>query len=136
MIKNAGIIGGNYSENVDIPLVHPNDIAKAVAEELVKNSSGKNIRYIVSDVRKASDLAKVLGSATGNPALPWVEFTDEQSLDGMLQAGLPQEMSELYVEMGKGIRTGIVQEDFIKHGSPIGGETKLEDFAKEFASKF
>ena len=136
LIKNAGIIGGNYPENIEIPLVHPNDIAKAAAEELVKISTEKNIRYVVGDNRKPSDFAKILGAEIGNANLPWVEFTDEQSLDGMLQAGLPKEMAELYVEMGKGMRIGVVQADFEKHNSPINGATKLEDFAKEFAEKF
>jgi len=136
LIKNAGIIGGNYPENIDIPLVHPTDIAKAAAEELVKNTAGKNIRYVVSDSRPPADFAKVLGTAVGNPELPWVEFTDEQSFEGMVQAGLPQEMAELYVEMGKGMRTGIVQKDFIEQGSPVNGSVRLEDFAREFAYKF
>lgn len=136
LIQNAGIIGGNYPENVEIPLVHPNDIAKAAAEELVKDQSDKKIRYIVSDNRKALDFAKVLGASVEKPELPWVEFSDEDALNGMLQAGLPQEVAELYVEMGRGIRTGIVQKDFIDHGSPVTGSTKLEDFAKEFSSQF
>lgn len=136
LIKNAGIIGGNYPENGNIPLVHPNDIAKAVAEELVKNSEGKNIRYAVSDVRNPSDFASVLGSAVGKLELPWVEFTDEEYLNGAIQAGLPQEMAELYTEMGKGMRTGVVQADFIEHGSPVTGSIKLEEFAKEFAVQF
>ncbi|WP_449400800.1 hypothetical protein [Chryseobacterium wanjuense] len=136
MIKNAGIIGGNYPENVEVPLVHPNDIAKAAAEELVRNSDGKNVKYIVSDVRPANNFAKVFGAAIGKPELPWVEFKDEESLNGMLQAGLPQEVAELYTEMGRGIRTGVVQKDFIEHGSPVDGKVKLEVFAKEFADKF
>lgn len=136
LIKNAGIIGANYSENAIVPLVHTNDIAKAAAEELVKNTDGKNIRYIVSDVRKASDFAKVFGSAIGKPELPWVEFKDEDSLNGMLQAGLPKEIAELYTEMGRGVRTGVVQADFIEHGSVVTGDIKLEEFAKEFADKF
>lgn len=136
LMKNAGIIGGNYPENIDIPLVHPTDIAKAAAEELVKNTAGKNIRYVVSDSRPPADFAKVLGTAVGNPELPWVEFTDEQSFEGMVQAGLPQEMAELYVEMGKGMRTGVVQKDFIEQGSSVNGSVSLEDFAREFAYKF
>jgi uncharacterized protein YbjT (DUF2867 family) len=136
LIKNAGIMGGNYPQNVQIPLVHPKDIAKAAAEELVKNSEGKNVRYIVSDVRPASDLAKVFGSAIGKPELPWIEFKDEDSLNGMLQAGLPQEIAELYTEMGLGLRKGVVQKDFIEHSSVVDGEVKLEEFANEFAGKF
>ncbi|NIF03924.1 NAD(P)H-binding protein [Chryseobacterium sp. Tr-659] len=136
LIKNAGIIGGNYPGTANIPLVHPNDIAKAAAEELVKDENGKNIRYIVGDVRKASDFADVLGKAVEKPELPWVEFSDEDALNGMLQAGLPQDMAHLYVEMGRGMRTGVVQKDFIEHGSPVTGNIKLEDFAKEFSAKF
>lgn len=136
LIKNAGIIGGNYPINTQVPLVHPKDIAKAAAKELVNNSEGKKVKYIVSDVRTASDFAKVFGSAIGKPELPWIEFKDEESLNGMLQAGLPQEIAELYTEIGRGIRTGVVQKDFIEHGFVIDGDIKLEEFAKEFAGKF
>ncbi|QXU47507.1 NAD(P)H-binding protein [Chryseobacterium sp. D764] len=136
LIQNAGIIGGNYPATIEVPVVHPNDIAKAAAEELVKDGNTNNIRYIVSDVRTASDFAKVLGTSVNKPELPWVEFSDEDSLNGMLQAGLPEDMAHLYVEMGRGIRTGVVQKDFIDHGSPVTGNVKLEDFAKEFSSKF
>ena len=136
LIKNAGIIGANYSAEVEVPLVHPRDIAKAAAEELIKTSSPQKIRYVVSDNRKAGDFAKVFGTAIGKPDLPWIEFTDEQTFEGISQAGLPEEMAKLYEEMGRGIRTGVVQKDFIKYGSPIDGDTKLEDFAKEFARQF
>jgi uncharacterized protein YbjT (DUF2867 family) len=136
LIKNAGIIGANFPDTATIPLVHPIDIAKAASEELIKNSEGKNIKYIVSDVRPASDFAKFFGNAIGKPDLPWVEFKDEDSLTGMTQAGVPQEIAELYTEMGRGIRTGVVQRDFIEHGSVVDGEVKLEEFAKEFAEKF
>lgn len=136
LIKNAGIIGANFPQDVKVPLVHPTDIAKAAAEELVKNFEGKNVKYIVSDERKASEFAQVFGNAIGKPDFPWIEFKDEDSLNGMLQARLPQEMAELYTEMGRGIRTGVVQKDFIEHGSVVDGEIKLEEFAKEFAEKF
>ena len=136
LIKNAGIIGANFPQDAKVPLVHPIDIAKAAAEELVKNFEGKNVRYIVSDESEASEFAKVFGNAIGKPELPWVEFKDEDSLNGMLQAGLPQEMAELYTEMGRGIRMGVVQKDFIEHGSAVDGKIKLEEFAKEFAKKF
>lgn len=136
MIKGAGIMGGNFSSETIIPLVHPEDIATAAAEELQKNTSGKNVRYIVSDVREPKEIASTIGSAIGKPELPWVEFTDEQSLGGMTQAGLPLEIAELYTEMGSGLKSGIIAEDFLKNNHAVEGKIKLEDFAKEFASKF
>lgn len=136
MIQGAGIMGGNYPADTKIPLVHPEDIAQAAAEELVKTPSGKNIRYIISDVRTPQDIAKALGTAIEKAGLPWVEFTDEQSLQGMTQAGLPEEIAQLYTEMGTGLRSGKIAEDFLKSNLAADGKTKLEDFAKQFASKF
>lgn len=136
MIKGAGILGSNYSVTTKIPFVYPGDIATAAAEELQKAPTGKNIRYIVSDVRTPNDVAKVLGLAIDKPELPWIEFTDEQALGGMKQAGLPDEMAELYAEMGTGLRNNKIQHDFLSNNFPVDGKTKLEDFAKEFASKF
>lgn len=136
MIKGAGIIGSNFPASTVIPYVHPEDIATAVAEELEKTGSGKNVRYIVSDVRTPADAAKVLGNAIGKPELPWIEFTDEQALNGMAQAGLPEEIADLYTEMGTGLRSGVIAEDFLKNKTSIDGKIKLEDFAKEFVSNF
>lgn len=136
MIKGAGIMGSNYPLTVQIPFVHPEDIANAVAEELQKKESGKNIRYIISDVRTPNDVAQTLGLAIGKPELPWIEFTDEQALGGMKEAGLPLEMAGLYAEMGSGLRSGKIQEDFLSHKFTVEGKIKLEDFAKEFAARF
>lgn len=135
LIKGAGIIGSNYPSTISIPFVHPEDIATAAAEELQK-ASGVSVRYIVSDVRTPQDVATVLGLAIDKLELPWIEFTDEDALGGMKQAGLPVEIAELYNEMGAGLRSGKIQEDFLSTKTPVDGKTKLEDFAKEFASNF
>jgi uncharacterized protein YbjT (DUF2867 family) len=136
MIKGAGIMGGNFAAESKIPLVHPEDIAFAAAEELQKTTSGINIRYIISDVQTPAEIVKAFGNAIGKPELPWIEFTDEQSLDGMKQAGLPEEIAGLYTEMGAGLRSGKIAADFLNSKSAVEGKIKLKDFAKEFASKF
>ncbi|SFD58355.1 NmrA family NAD(P)-binding protein [Flavobacterium phragmitis] len=136
MIKGAGIMGANFPVSNQIPLVHPEDIAWAVAEELQKTQEGKNIRYIVSDVKTPSDIVNAFGNAIGKPELPWVEFTDEQYFGGMTQAGVPEEMAGLYTEMGSGLRNETIASDFLKNDGKAEGKIKLEDFAKEFASKF
>ncbi len=133
MIKGAGIIGGNYGDGTKILLVHPADIATAAAEELTGLTfTGKGIRYVISDDRSTTDIAKVLGAAIGKPELPWIDFKDEDSLAGMIGAGLPDEVAKNYVEMGQAIRTGKMFEDYRKYPVTL-SKTKLEDFAKEFA---
>lgn len=136
MIKNAGIMGSNLPTNTKIPLVHPHDIAIAAAEELQKRSEGKNIRYIVSDFRSAGEIAKNIGKSIGKPELPWVEFSDDEALNGMIQAGIPAEIAQLYTDMGAGLKSGKIAADFERSGTNTDGKIKLEDFANEFATKF
>jgi uncharacterized protein YbjT (DUF2867 family) len=135
MIKHMGIIGGNYGD-VTLPMVHPTDIAAVAAEELLKlDFKGKSVRYIAGSETNTNDIAKVLGNAIGKPELPWVKFKDEDTLNGMLQAGLSQEVAENYVEMGTAIASGEMPSDYYKH-KPVLSSIKLEDFAKEFAAAY
>jgi uncharacterized protein YbjT (DUF2867 family) len=136
MIKHLGFLGSNYDSNTRLVMVHPEDIAVAVAEELQKPFEGKSVRYLVSDDRTTGEIAAVLGKAIGKPDLQWVEFTDEQAYDGMLQGGLPPEIARNFVEMGTAVRSGILWEDYDLHIPEVSGNHKLESFAKEFADRF
>lgn len=135
LIKHAGIIGGNYG-HTPLVMVHPNDIAAVAAEELLGlKFTGLSIRYIASDERPTAEIAKVLGYVIGKPELPWVNFTNEESLNGMLSAGLSKEVAENYTEMGAAIASGEMFSDYHRH-KPSLSAIKLEDFAKEFAAAY
>jgi len=138
MVKQMNIIGGNYGDAAaKMVLTSPADIAAVAAEELLHlNFKGHSIRYIASDVRTTGEVAKVIGAAVGKANLPWVEFTDEQSLEGMQQAGLPHEIAKNYTEMGHAMRSGKMQEDYLNNQPETLGKTKLEDFAKTFAGAY
>jgi uncharacterized protein YbjT (DUF2867 family) len=138
MIKGMNILGSNYGDsNSRMVLSHPHDIAEVAAEELLDLSfKGHSVRYLASDERTTGDIARILGDAVGKPGLPWVSFTDEQSYDGMKQAGMPEEMAAKYVEMGAAMRTGKMWEDYLNHRPQQLGKIKLEDFAKEFAAAY
>jgi uncharacterized protein YbjT (DUF2867 family) len=136
MIKNMGIIGRNYGSDTRLVMVHPNDISAAIAEELQTPFTGKSARYITSDERTMGEMATVLGTAIGKPGLQWVEFTDEQALGGMIQAGIPEYVAKNFVEMNIAVRNGILWKDYDAQGNKPTGKIKLEDFAKEFAEKF
>jgi uncharacterized protein YbjT (DUF2867 family) len=135
LIKQAGIMGSNFGENEKVFLVHTNDIAKAALEELLNlNFTGNSVRYVFGDERSGKEIVQVLGKSIGKE-LKWVEFTDEQQKQGLLQAGLSETHAHHYTEMGKAIREGVMQADARKN-KPSFSETKLENFAKEFAKVF
>jgi uncharacterized protein YbjT (DUF2867 family) len=138
LVKNAGIIGSNFGdENSKMVLVHPDDIADIAFEELSNlNFTGTSVRYIAGDERSTPEIAEAIGKAIGKSGLPWITFSDSDSLNGMVQAGLPQEIAKNYVEMGNAIKQGVLFEDYWKHHPENLGKVKLVDFAQTFASVY
>jgi uncharacterized protein YbjT (DUF2867 family) len=137
MVKHMDIIGGNYGENATLVLVHPENIAEVAAEELLNLSfKGKSLRYIVSEEKTTQEVAATLGKAIGKPDLPWINFRDEETMGGMLQAGVPEEIAKNYAEMGAAIRSGEMDSDYRKNKPAVFGKTKLEDFAPVFAAVY
>jgi uncharacterized protein YbjT (DUF2867 family) len=135
MIKHMGIIGGNYGENAAMVMVHPEDIAEVAAEEIQGLSfTGKSVRYIVSEEILTPKIAETLGKAIGKTELPWVNFSDEDTMGGMLQAGVPEEIAKNYTEMGSAMRSGEMVSDYNKNRPTELGKTKLEAFAPVFAA--
>ena len=136
MIRHMNILGGNFGgDNFKMLMVFPNDVAEIAFEELSNlNFTGHSVRYIGSDERSTSDIAKIIGTSIGKPELPWVVFSDEQSYQGMMQAGLPENVAKNYTEMGHAMHDGSMFEDYWKHHPEKLGKTKLEDFAKTFAA--
>ncbi len=136
LIKSAGIMGSNFGDDTLI-LTHTNDIADVALQELSNlDFTGHQVRYIASDERTGAEIARILGKAVGKPETPWVVFTDEQNKQGLLQAGLNEEMASEYNTMGKSLREGRMQADFFDH-KPVYGKIKLDEFAQnEFAPAF
>jgi len=138
LARNMNFIGTNFGgPNYKLVLVSPSDIADVAAEELLTlNFKGQSVKYISSDERSTDDIASVFGNAIGKPSLPWITFTDEQALEGMLNAGLPAEISKNYAEMHHALQSGTMLEDYWKHRPESLQKTKLEDFAKVFADVY
>lgn len=135
LIKHAGIMGANYGGgDQKLALVHTSDIAAVALEELLYlNFEGHSVKHIVSDERTGAEVAKVLGKAIGKD-LPWVVFSDDDQLKGLLDGGVPASHAQPFVEMGAAFRSGKMQELLLKEKTV--GPTKLEDFAKEFSAAF
>jgi uncharacterized protein YbjT (DUF2867 family) len=135
MIKQAGIMGGNFGDQEKVFIVHPKDIGAVALEELLKlDFKGNSIRYIIGDERSGEEISKVLGKAIGKD-LNWVTFTDEQQKAGLLGAGLSETHASAYTEMGNALRIGSMQADARAIKPPF-SPTKLEDFALEFSKAF
>lgn len=136
MVKGMGIMGSNFGDDT-VVLTHTNDIATVALQNLLNlDFTGQQVQYIASDERTGTEIAKVLGEAIGKPETPWVVFSDEQNKQGMMQAGLNEEMAIEYTRLGESMRNGSMQEDYFAN-RPTLGKVKLEEFARnEFAPAF
>jgi uncharacterized protein YbjT (DUF2867 family) len=138
LIKNMDIMGSNFGNTEEkLALVHTKDIAAVAVEELnTLGFTGKSVRYIVGDEKHPSEIAALLSEAIGKPGIPWVPFTDEQSLQGMLGAGLAATFAEGYTTMGAAIRSGEMQRHYYNNKPATLAPTKLTDFLPEFIAAY
>jgi hypothetical protein len=136
LIKSKGIFGNNYKGNDQLALTHPEDLSTALAQELQVEGKGFEVKYVVSDVSTGDEIAGLFGQAIGKPELVWTPIPDEQLKQGMLAGGLPPELVGLIVEMGQGVRAGIITRDFFYSGAKVTGEIKLEQFVEEFKAAY
>ena len=136
MARQMNIIGGNFSIPAGrFPLADTIDIAQAAGEELLQlNFTGHSVRYIVSDETGTEQIAETIGRAIGKPDLRWVKFPDDQALNGLQQAGFPDEVARNYIEMGQALDSGKIMEDYWNHRPSSLGKIKLDQFAKQFAA--
>ena len=137
MIKHQGLIGTNYGGEDVVVLSAPADIAAAAAEELTAAAtSGTSVRYLASDERTASEIARALGAAISQPDLQWLTFSDEQTQKALETRGIPAPVAALFVELGASIHSGAMRQGYLQHKPQTMGKVKVEDFAREFAAAF
>lgn len=138
MIKHGSMLGNNFGGSVKIPLTHPKDIADVAFKALNELSiSGKQIQYIVSDEKNGFEVTQALSDAVGKSGVNWVEFSDEQLLNSLVQNGFSEQMAKVYmVEIGVALRDGSFVEDYHRNKSKSTGGTTLQDFSKEFATAY
>ncbi|RYD74085.1 MAG: NAD-dependent epimerase/dehydratase family protein [Sphingobacteriales bacterium] len=136
MIKSIGFIAANYGGDDLIPWVSPVDIAAAIAEELTTPFSGRKARSVASEDLSGNETAKILGEAIGKPDLKWVVVSDEETLKGLVSAGLNPKIAEGLVEMYSALHSGLLAEDYYKNKPAAMGKVKMKDYAKEFAAAF
>jgi uncharacterized protein YbjT (DUF2867 family) len=133
-IKNAGAIVQNYGGDEKEPWVSPLDIAEVIAEEVEKPFEGRTVRYIASDEVSPNEVAKILGDAIEKPDLKWLQITDEQFLDNLINIGFNPAAAKGLTEMNAGRRSNLYDDYY--QNKPALSKVKLVDFAKEFATAY
>jgi len=136
LIKSSNTFGTNYNGEDQLLLTHPEDLAAAIAKELEAKGNGFEVKYVVSDIATGNEVASAFGPAIGKPELTWSAVPDEILQQGLTAAGLPEELIGLVVELGQGVRSGVISQDFFAAGAQATGQIKLKDFTEEFKGRY
>jgi uncharacterized protein YbjT (DUF2867 family) len=132
MIQGMGIYGGAIKADLKLPIIATRDIGAYAAKRLLKlEFSGKQTQELLGERDLTmNEVATALGTAIGKPDLKYTEFGYEQVQQAMLQMGLSEKTSALFVEMFRGFNEGIAVA--LEKRSPENTtQTSIEVFAKE-----
>lgn len=111
LVKAMGANGGALRPDLSMPHVATRDIGEVAARRLLSlDWKGREILELHGerDLTMA-EVTRALGAAIGKPDLPYAHFPYADAQKGLVQAGLPEEMAALYMEMSKGFNEGRVK---------------------------
>jgi uncharacterized protein YbjT (DUF2867 family) len=133
MIKNMGINGSHIRGDLPFAMIATQDIAQvAVQHMLERDFSGKTAKELLGprDI-SMNEATRIIGEKIDKPDLPYSHFPREDYINGMMQAGLSQDMAEQLAELDAGINDRL-----FGSGEPRTEENRTPTDFKEFADFF
>jgi uncharacterized protein YbjT (DUF2867 family) len=111
MIRTMGSNGGALHPELKMAHIASRDIGEVAARRLIE-LDWKGIAVQELHGERDLTLAEVtaaIGKAIGRPELRYTQFPYADALSGLVQAGLPEEMAALYMDMSRGFNEGQVR---------------------------
>jgi uncharacterized protein YbjT (DUF2867 family) len=135
LIATQGIIGTPLRSNLAISMIATRDIAAAATQRLrVRDFSGKRTQELLGhqDLTMVEATA-VIGKATGNPSLHYVQFPYEAAEEAMLGMGMSADTARNFVELYRAFNEGRVTP--LEPRTPANTTaTSFEEFAAAFGA--
>jgi uncharacterized protein YbjT (DUF2867 family) len=133
-IKEAGMLADTVAPDLAVPMIATDDIAAVAAQALLASDwTGVVVRELLGQ-RDIShrEVARLIGEAIGQPALPYVQLREADMGAALVGAGLSPSFVALYLEMTRAFneqRIGPREGRTPANTTP----TRFEDFVPELA---
>jgi len=137
MVKHQGIVADSVPPDLPVPMVATRDIADVAARALAARD-WKTV--VVRELLGPRDLTypeatRILGQRFGKPDLRYVQFSDADMANTLLQAGMSESFAALYVEMTRAFRDGKIKPRAGRNRENT-TPTRFEDFVHELAPAY
>jgi uncharacterized protein YbjT (DUF2867 family) len=111
LIKAMGVNGTALRADLKMAQIAARDIGEVAARRLLAlDWKGRTIQELHGERDLTFvEVTAALGKAIGRPDLKYVHFSYADAQKGLVQAGLPEEMAALYMEMSKGFNDGQIK---------------------------
>lgn len=109
-VRTNGFHADSVDPELAVPMVATRDIADIAADALLTGHwTGVQVREILGprDLTHV-EAAAAIGARIGAPDLPYVHLRYAQMLEVLVDAGLPEGIARLHVEMTRGLNDGTV----------------------------
>lgn len=132
VIRQFGMMAGPLGADLPLPMIASKDIGAVAADALLHfNFNGQSSRELLGqrDVTYA-EVARVVGTAIGRPALAYVQMGGEQTILAMTQMGMSRNFASLICEMADALNAGYMkalEPRSEKNATPTSYETFVQD---------
>ncbi|MDA5388919.1 MULTISPECIES: SDR family oxidoreductase [Loigolactobacillus] len=135
-IRAQHTIFANIPATVQRAWTDPRDIAATVVPLLEATPAGQTVHYVISDHFSGEQLTAALQSALALPDLKYIEISDKQYTNNLLDQGVPKQIAASFVQMSTAQRQPEKFYADLKQHNPTYGKIKLADFVREFTAAY
>ena len=138
LVKSAGTNGGAIAADLRFPQIAASDVGEAAARRLLAlDWRGREVQELHGERDLTmGEVTRALGATIGKPNLAYVAFPYADALQGLVAAGLPEELAAIYVELARGLNERRIEPTQPRSAATT-TPTSIEAWAREvFAPAF
>jgi uncharacterized protein YbjT (DUF2867 family) len=111
MVKAAGFLGSPLAADLNMGQIATRDIGELAARRMLAlDWSGREVHELHGERDLTMpEVTAAIGKAIGKPDLRYVAFSYADALQGMIEAGLPEDAASLFVELARALNEGVLR---------------------------
>lgn len=134
LIKSMGINGSHIKDDHPFAMIATQDIAQVAADHMMgKDFSGKMVRELFGPRDMTmNEATRIIGEKIGLPHLKYIFFSEDDYVNGLLEAGISENLAHLLAEMSASLNASHFATGQ-KRTAENTTATNFETFADRFA---